>query len=114
MNVIVGYLNQFDAYLASISGAEVIGLFLVIVFSLLAIERFCVLFFSKLKVLANKCALLLLSREARELGESFKSSGISGAEVVGRGTIIVDGKVIAQCKEFKELSKSLSNMKNKR
>lgn len=46
---------------------------------------------------------LLLNAEAKRLGDSLVSSNISGAEVVGRGTIVVDGKVIASSREFLEL-----------
>lgn len=51
----------------------------------------------------NFIGKMFLSKEARELGESLSSSGITGAKVVGRATLICDARSIAQSKEFKEL-----------
>lgn len=49
---------------------------------------------------------LVLNKEMRDLGDALVSSNINGAEVVGRGTIVVDGKVIASSDEFKKLKDS--------
>lgn len=46
---------------------------------------------------------IFLTAEARELGKSFAQNDIQGAEVVGRGTIVVDGKTIASSQEFIKL-----------
>ncbi|MBE4159106.1 hypothetical protein HJ102_16745 [Vibrio parahaemolyticus] len=46
---------------------------------------------------------ILLNEDARKIGEDLRESNITGAEVVGRGTIVVDGKTIASSKEFQEL-----------
>lgn len=46
---------------------------------------------------------ILLNEDARKIGENLSASNITGAEVVGRGTIVVDGKTIASSKEFQEL-----------
>lgn len=48
---------------------------------------------------------LFLNNDAKKLGEELQKSNIQGAEVVGRGTIVVDGKVIASSAEFLELKK---------
>lgn len=53
---------------------------------------------------------ILLNAEAKRLGDSLVSSNIKGAEVVGRGTIVVDGKVIASSKEFLELKKQAKSI----
>ncbi|WP_146061532.1 hypothetical protein [Aeromonas hydrophila] len=49
---------------------------------------------------------LVVNKEMRDLGDALVSSNINGAEVVGRGTIVVDGKVIASSEEFKKLKDS--------
>jgi hypothetical protein len=51
----------------------------------------------------NLIGKIFLSKEARELGESLSASGITGARIVGRRTLVCDAVVIAQSKEFKEL-----------
>ncbi|HIF9067554.1 TPA: hypothetical protein ACX6QT_000048 [Photobacterium damselae] len=53
---------------------------------------------------------ILLNAEAKRLGDSLVSSNIKGAEVVGRGTIVVDGKVIASSKEFLELKEQAKSI----
>lgn len=57
---------------------------------------------------------LILSKDMRELGEDLVETGSSGAEVVGRGTIVVDGKVIASSSEFKRLQESARRIVNSR
>ncbi len=64
-------------------------------------------------MLLNIIGSLLLSSDAKALGESLKNSGITGAEVVGRGTIIVDGKIVAQSKEFVKLKQDIRKTYNK-
>jgi hypothetical protein len=64
----------------------------------------------------NKASILiklfkfLLSREEQLLGSELAGSGITGAEVVGRGTIIVDGRVIAASVEFQELKSQVKDL----
>lgn len=60
-----------------------------------------------LKLLLGK---ILLNADAQRLGDSLVSSNIKGAEVVGRGTIVVDGKVIASSTEFLELKRQAKNI----
>ncbi|SGZ08219.1 hypothetical protein [Moritella viscosa] len=57
---------------------------------------------------------LFLNSDARKLGKSLADSNIQGAEVVGRGTIVVDGKVIASSKEFLELKAQARKIVNSR
>ncbi|MGI2059093.1 hypothetical protein ACRN9T_18185 [Shewanella baltica] len=47
----------------------------------------------------------MLNSDAKKLGEDLARSNIRGAEVVGRGTIVVDGKIIASSEEFLALKK---------
>lgn len=49
---------------------------------------------------------LVVNKEMRDLGNALVNSNVSGAEVVGRGTIVVDGKVIASSDEFQKLKDS--------
>lgn len=56
----------------------------------------------------------LLNADVKKLGEELANSNITGAEVVGRGTIVVDGKVIASSKEFLALKKQAKKIINSR
>ncbi|MGL5341280.1 MAG: hypothetical protein ACRDAR_21730 [Aeromonas veronii] len=49
---------------------------------------------------------LVLNKEMLDLGDTLANADVRGAEVVGRGTIMVDGKVIASSDEFKKLKAS--------
>lgn len=53
---------------------------------------------------------IFLSSEARELSDELGKANVKGAEVVGRGTIVIDGSVIASSKEFKKLQKQARQM----
>lgn len=53
-----------------------------------------------------------LDSDVRALGVELDKSNISGAKVVGRGTIMVDGKVIASSEEFKKLKQSAKRVVN--
>ncbi|PMN00475.1 hypothetical protein BCT42_22465 [Vibrio lentus] len=53
---------------------------------------------------------LFLSSEARELSQELNKANVKGAEVVGRGTIVIDGSVIASSDEFKELQEQARKM----
>lgn len=57
---------------------------------------------------------VLLSADTKKLGQEMAASDIVGAEVVGRGTIVVDGKVIASSKEFKQLKEQARKIVNAR
>ncbi|WP_318451258.1 hypothetical protein [Photobacterium leiognathi] len=57
---------------------------------------------------------IFLTAEAREIGESFERHDIKGAEVVGRGTIVVDGKTIASSQEFIRLKEQAQKIINSR
>lgn len=58
-----------------------------------------------MSVLVNWLAKLFLSKEARELGAEFKQAGICGAEVIGRGTLVVDDREIVKSLRRKSLQK---------
>lgn len=53
---------------------------------------------------------LMLNDGAKEIAENFDNSDIRGAEVVGRGTIVVDGKEIASSEEFSKLRNAASKI----
>ncbi|MEZ8316493.1 hypothetical protein AB6C44_23075 [Vibrio splendidus] len=53
---------------------------------------------------------IFLSSEARELSQELNKANVKGAEVVGRGTIVIDGSVIASSEEFKELQEQARKM----
>ncbi len=53
---------------------------------------------------------IFLSSEARELSQELSKAKVKGAEVVGRGTIVIDGSVIASSEEFKSLQKQAREM----
>jgi fatty acid/phospholipid biosynthesis enzyme len=53
---------------------------------------------------------IFLSSDVRELSEELAKANVKGAEVVGRGTIVVDGKVIASSDEFKQLQNQAKKM----
>lgn len=57
---------------------------------------------------------ILLNADERRLGAELVRSNIKGAEVVGRGTIVVDGKVIASSAEFQALKKQARKIINSR
>lgn len=48
---------------------------------------------------------ILLNADERRLGAALVQSGIKGAKVIGRGTIVVDGQAIASSKEFVALKR---------
>lgn len=52
----------------------------------------------------------LLSDNAKEIADNFDKSSIKGAQVVGRGTVVVDGKEIASSKEFTALKAAASRI----
>lgn len=58
----------------------------------------------------NLLSRILLSKEARELGESLKASGVTGAYVTERGTLICPAQSIQQSKEFRELRRIASRL----
>lgn len=49
---------------------------------------------------------LFLNADVKRLGKELAASEIKGAEVVGRGTIVIDGKVIASSKEFPKVKRA--------
>lgn len=53
---------------------------------------------------------IFLSSEARELSQELTKANVKGAEVVGRGTIVIDGSVIASSQEFKQLQQQARQM----
>lgn len=53
---------------------------------------------------------IFLSTEARELSRELTEAKVKGAEVVGRGTIVIDGDVIASSEEFKKLQQQARRM----
>ncbi len=53
---------------------------------------------------------IFLSSEARELSNELSKANVKGAEVVGRGTIVIDGSVIASSQEFKKLQQQARQM----
>lgn len=53
---------------------------------------------------------IFLSSEARELSSELSRANVKGAEVVGRGTIVIDGSVIASSEEFKKLQMQARRM----
>lgn len=53
---------------------------------------------------------IFLSSEARELSQELIKANVKGAEVVGRGTIVIDGSVIASSEEFKQLQQQARKM----
>ncbi|GAA0786307.1 MULTISPECIES: hypothetical protein [Pseudomonadati] len=56
----------------------------------------------------------LLNSEEQKLGQALADSNITGAEVVGRGTIVVDGRVIASSTEFQALKLQAKKIINSR
>lgn len=53
---------------------------------------------------------LFLNADVKRLGKELAASEIKGAEVVGRGTIVIDGKVIASSKEFQKLKEQATKI----
>ncbi|EGR1860484.1 MULTISPECIES: hypothetical protein [Vibrio] len=53
---------------------------------------------------------IFLNSDARELSKELSNANVKGAEVVGRGTIVIDGNVIASSEEFRALQKQARQM----
>ena len=53
---------------------------------------------------------IFLSSDTISLGDRQSKSGITGAKVIGRGVITVDGKIVASSKEFLALKKQAAKI----
>lgn len=65
----------------------------------------------------NLLSLIFLSKEARDLGKSFRDAGVTGAHVTSRGTLVCSALQIQQSNEFKSLvaeHRNHSNARNQR
>ena len=61
----------------------------------------------------NKITRLLLGKEACDLGESFRASGITGVEVTSNGQgFRVPAEVIQNTKEFKAMKAKMDSYIN--